>query len=873
MASHYDVPLTDSWHPELLLRSPNLGIPCLIHEAEEITFNVLFGGIKNNLNVKSLLKGRLFLQSLSDTRQILQDRKVKNVYDMDDLISCLRQKLIPLKIEKVKKPVESEWLWRGYGHKEIKFPYAYWVTLRIDKKHMRCLKKPQLFNFIQNFPEVDWYNINFHSVYIHNRDWHNFKFIHAPDTHIAWRNDTILEVFKAKYLSTGLTKDSEKFKRLKERYVNFNQNFRDFIKYANNLHRQGKLDFIMLNGDIVDFVYENYRPDINKGKTPFYPRSIDNFEFFRELVTAWGSKDGIIVDEELEVPLFTILGNHDYRVNEYPLIFKLVYLHVKPFGEDISPQKAESISNYVPFNLTEDEALDFEGRLRRIHRNKAKKFAKYIEDAPISYKALINPDRDYTINLGKHKMVCLDSSHDTGVVDTISKLLLMNKSRRNFIAGSPDSAGFCKEQIDFLANEMKAAKGLVIVTTHAPLVNMRHTPHHLLRETEHNKKFKDIEKKELLYFIETNHPDATPIEEFVDDYGALIIGGPVGALIKGLTDLLDEIFGESPMEEMQDAGWVFGKSDVFKTFDRDVHISWGVVANRFKEFIKTIEKRVNQDETAVLVLTGHTHKNIEYVITYRGATEQTTFIRYYHDYYIDNTIHGQRPQDYWCSEKSPDYDPKYQEPKGKIWHHRSPLFIQTLSLGPKPSSQKPQFNKAKPIGYSNVKNGEFLLYDLDMGPYEIVFESSNKNKRWAGGIYISDKNDKGEELKLDLWAQVKSKMPKRLYEKSISEPDFPKYNLGKGNILVASGKIHEIIPGLQEIIMGSQIKEYPLISYPGTISVYKAPHPVGGVLLITVKDDLIDNMGRIYLDKMREEEIVKPPTPPSAYFILSTSSS
>ncbi|GAG58582.1 unnamed protein product, partial [marine sediment metagenome] len=204
MASHYDVPLTDSWHPKLLLRSPNLGIPCLIHEAEEITFDVLFGGIKNNLNVKSLLKGRLFLQSLSDTRQILQDRKVKNVYDMDDLISCLRQKLIPLKIEKVKKPVESEWLWRGYGHKEIKFPYAYWVTLRIDKKHMRCLKKPQLFNFIQNFPEVDWYNINFHSVYIHNRDWHNFKFIHAPDTHIAWRNDTILEVFKAKYLSTGL---------------------------------------------------------------------------------------------------------------------------------------------------------------------------------------------------------------------------------------------------------------------------------------------------------------------------------------------------------------------------------------------------------------------------------------------------------------------------------------------------------------------------------------------------------------------------------------------------------------------------------------------------------------------------------------------
>ncbi|GAG99501.1 unnamed protein product, partial [marine sediment metagenome] len=59
----------------------------------------------------------------------------------------------------------------------------------------------------------------------------------------------------------------------------------------------------------------------------------------------------------------------------------------------------------------------------------------------------------------------------------------------------------------------------------------------------------------------------------------------------------------------------------------------------------------------------------------------------------------------------------------------------------------------------------------------------------------------------------------------------------------------------------------------GTISVYKAPHPVGGVLLITVKDDLIDNMGRIYLDKMREEKMVKPTASNSAYFILSTSSS
>ncbi len=44
------------------------------------------------------------------------------------------------------------------------------------------------------------------------------------------------------------------------------------------------------------------------------------------------------------------------------------------------------------------------------------------------------------------------------------------------------------------------------------------------------------------------------------------------------------------------------------------------------------------------------------------------------------------------------------------------------------------------------------------------------------------------------------------------------------------------------------------------------------MFLITVKDDLIDNMERIYLDKMREEKIVKLPTQHLTYFIPSTSS-
>ena len=46
--------------------------------------------------------------------------------------------------------------------------------------------------------------------------------------------------------------------------------------------------------------------------------------------------------------------------------------------------------------------------------------------------------------------------------------------------------------------------------------------------------------------------------------------------------------------------------------------------------METVENRVNQNETAVLVLTGHTHRNVEYVITYRGAKEEDKVLRYYH---------------------------------------------------------------------------------------------------------------------------------------------------------------------------------------------------------------------------------------------------
>ena len=870
MGGHYDAPQMDSWHPDLLVRSPNLGIPCFVRQDNNIIFKVLFSGTKDDLDVKSLLEGKIFLQSLNDTRQILQDKTVQGIGDLNDVPRCLSKRLIPLEIEKVDAPIKSSWSWYKHGPQPniLDFPYAYWVSLRAKPKQSldKCFNLPQLFNIIQNFPEVNWYNINFHSVYIHKKDWHNFTFIHATDTHVSWRNDTIPQLFEEKFWQkfreNGDVTHLDKITEFKERYINFNENFRDFIRYANILHRTGKIDFIILTADIVDFVHENFeqlygRPRSSQndlGKTPNYPRPIDNFEFFLELVTAWGSKEGIIIGEELEVPIFTLLGNHDYRANEYPLIHKLVYENINAFGKDVSPQRKEPIKEYSTFALTEDEALEFEGGLQRFHRDIASSFVDYYEDTPPSYKALINPDRDYVIDLGKHRMICLDSSHDEGVPKTILEYLLRGKSGKNFVAGSPDSAGFCQEQIDFLGKAMQDTKGLVIIATHAPLVNLHATPHHLIRETEQNRNFTDLEKEELLAFILANHPEATEIEDFMDNYGALAIGGPPAHLIKEAIDFFNKIFGKSPMEKMKEDGWVFGNSNLFKVGDRDPNLGWGVIAHKFKEFMQTIDKRINQDETAILVLTGHTHRNIEYVLTYRGATEESKLLRYYHDYYIDNTIHGQRPQDYWCSEKLPDYDIKYQPPKGVVWHHRSPLFVQTLSLGPRPSSQKPQINKAKPIGYTNAHSGKFSLFDLKIGSYELVFESPDK-KRAIIGIHISEENAKGQKIEEHL-LQPKLKESQREYEKAALKTGIPNRDLGKGKTLVAKGTIKESIRGR---LIG------------GKITIYRVPPANGGALVITIKDDLIQNKKRIYLDEMRTNKSV--PKQNQTFFILSNSPS
>jgi len=102
------------------------------------------------------------------------------------------------------------------------------------------LKNQRLYDIILKLPVRRIHAIGAHSVYIKD-SWNDFQFIHLSDTHVSRRLDNFRRFFRDKSMDDAV-----------RNFNNFNDNFREFIQYANKLHRLGGLDFIMLTGDLVE---------------------------------------------------------------------------------------------------------------------------------------------------------------------------------------------------------------------------------------------------------------------------------------------------------------------------------------------------------------------------------------------------------------------------------------------------------------------------------------------------------------------------------------------------------------------------------------------------------------------------------------------
>jgi hypothetical protein len=112
------------------------------------------------------------------------------------------------------------------------------------------------------------------------------RFVHLTDLHVAERND-----IWSREVNRIVNADQGRID-----FLNFNDNVRRFIDWANAEADAGRLDLVLALGDLVDFV--------RHGFTEAEPG--DN---------NWATLLAIL--SGLRVPLFTTLGNHDWRPYPY----------------------------------------------------------------------------------------------------------------------------------------------------------------------------------------------------------------------------------------------------------------------------------------------------------------------------------------------------------------------------------------------------------------------------------------------------------------------------------------------------------------------------------------------------------------------------
>ena len=126
------------------------------------------------------------------------------------------------------------------------------------------------------------------------------RFIHLTDLHVAERNDLMAQEVNSTVNPIGNAAPA--------RLLNFNDRLREFIKHANALADAGRLDFVLALGDLVDFVHHGFTES----------RCGDNnWRVWVDIVTG-GSGESARGNTGLRVPMFTTLGNHDWRLFPYP---------------------------------------------------------------------------------------------------------------------------------------------------------------------------------------------------------------------------------------------------------------------------------------------------------------------------------------------------------------------------------------------------------------------------------------------------------------------------------------------------------------------------------------------------------------------------
>ncbi|MFO7797825.1 MAG: metallophosphoesterase family protein [Promethearchaeati archaeon] len=326
------------------------------------------------------------------------------------------------------------------------------VEIDISPEILEILKQNSfiLFDLIVKYPQINQSRTNYHSIAIYDKEWTEFNFIHASDTHIARRNDFIhkyLKVKELKRIKKNLKKgekqtsylldrefqfkeefQEENLERFRHGKYNFNSNLRLFISTVNEMSRKGILDFIIITGDLVDYVD-------TANNDEYYD---NNFQFFLDILLGV-NRDPNLNDKELlnitelTVPIFTTIGNHDYRKGHYSIKAGNLFKRFGLKNLDIKDYKDEKFFNYF----------------KAIYSR-----TKFLKD----YLMYINPNLNFKVEIGDEiSLIFLDTG-----IDSIADIFGVLRS-------APSTRGLKKYQIDLLRRFIQQSKDRhILLFMHAP---------------------------------------------------------------------------------------------------------------------------------------------------------------------------------------------------------------------------------------------------------------------------------------------------------------------------------------------------------------------------------------------------------------------
>jgi len=377
-------------------------------------------------------------------------------------------------------------------------PVPSWVIEHISTPYLMVFRVPGINDLGNNRNLLYNLNITIHhhifekanSVLLNLRKDNNIRILVATDIHVATRWDEIENDVRRLFPKREITvyQSLNELSDFKDEdvwtsdcflysFVNPNRNLTTFIKKANQMYRNGDLDFIVMTGDLVDYKFKKSRQE-------------SGIEYKD---TEWTLLEDIILgvypgSERLTVPLYTIPGNHDYRLFPYKLqIYGLRHCGVADdFTMEYLKRKNEYLSikyrlndlDAVRINTGENHSLNF-------------------------YYTTFNPFSNFAFSYRGIHCLFLDSGSDAFC--DLSHIF----SRRGlrFVSGlihsieHPSSNGLDQGQIDFLRETLTAwlDSKPILMFCHAPFFN----------ESNANNIHKESEKSTFQLNLDTNNSRST----------------------------------------------------------------------------------------------------------------------------------------------------------------------------------------------------------------------------------------------------------------------------------------------------------------------------------------------------------------------------